>query len=309
MKLPEALSSYLDNTHDSEHGISLGTKTHVLAQKRCPFCRLATYYIRSYPDLAKMPEDTRLFVQKDLPSLGDFSLTAIRADGSSVPKPLTIRIVHCNDNEPLSRNTARRVDADRPLNISRFKHWLEICDENHHSTCASNSAGQKGLETLRLIDAVRMSVVQSSLQAKYAALSYVWGDAEPIRLYKADVSKFGETGSLISFKPQIPKVIQDAIEFVKMIGERYLWVDCLCLIQDDAQELQQGIESMDMIYERAYFTIIAANAPNANVGLPGVCRRSPIQHIETIKVGMEFMFMCTLEGHLRNSIWATRGWT
>jgi hypothetical protein len=48
---------------------------------------------------------------------------------------------------------------------------------------------------------------------------------------------------------------------VKALNERFLWVDALCLVQND---------EMDMIYERVLMTIVAASGDNVNAGLPGV---------------------------------------
>jgi hypothetical protein len=55
-----------------------------------------------------------------------------------------------------------------------------------------------------------------------------------------------------------------------MIGERYLWVDSLCIVQDDPQEKHGQIANMDAIYGNAILTINAAAGQDANAGLPGV---------------------------------------
>jgi hypothetical protein len=82
---------------------------------------------------------------------------------------------------------------------------------------------------------------------KYVALSYVWGPPS------------GDW----------PKTILDAVEVTKQLGEKYLWVDRLCINQSNLQEKQFLISKMDAIYEGAEFTIVAA-AGDARTRLTGV---------------------------------------
>jgi len=60
------------------------------------------------------------------------------------------------------------------------------------------------------------------------------------------------------------------MDLVSAIGERYLWVDSLCLIQDDPADMKNGIDHMDLVYEGAIMTIIAAIGNHINAGLPGL---------------------------------------
>jgi Heterokaryon incompatibility protein (HET) len=75
---------------------------------------------------------------------------------------------------------------------------------------------------------------------------------------------------MVRFGHILPKTVQHAIELVKALGERFLWIDALCLIQNDTVAMWRGIEAMDLIYEKAALCIIAASGDNANAGLPGV---------------------------------------
>jgi len=54
------------------------------------------------------------------------------------------------------------------------------------------------------------------------------------------------------------------------MGERYLWVDALCIIQDDSMDKEWQIARMGSIYSSAVFTIVAACGVDADAGLPGV---------------------------------------
>jgi hypothetical protein len=162
-----------------------------------------------------------------------------------------------------------------------------------------------------LNDVVHMSIIQCSSKVTYIALSYVWGSAKPLRLMKTNIARLSKTSSLTELEDAIPRTVREAMIFVKAIGQRYLWVDSMCLIQDDPDELKQGIMSMDQIYGDAHLTLVAANGPDANEGLPRFRRieRQSTQHIEIIKPGLELMFQNALQGYLDHSVWAPRGWT
>jgi hypothetical protein len=50
------------------------------------------------------------------------------------------------------------------------------------------------------------------------------------------------------------------------MGLRYLWVDRLCIIQDEPTHLTEQLQQMASIYANSYFTIIAADGYDANYG-------------------------------------------
>ncbi|KAM3074697.1 hypothetical protein ACMFMG_008120 [Clarireedia jacksonii] len=90
-------------------------------------------------------------------------------------------------------------------------------------------------------------VVERPWSEPYVVLSYVWGPPS------------GDW----------PPTVMDAVEVTKRMGERWLWVDRLCIDQENAEEKAWLISKMGDIYEGAEFTIVGA-AGDARTGLPGV---------------------------------------
>lgn len=98
--------------------------------------------------------------------------------------------------------------------------------------------------------------------AEYVALSYVWGG----RNFTTTKANFEDHMHCIS-SGALPKTILHAIQATRLLGYRYIWIDALCIIQDDKDDLGRELPEMGDIYRCAAFTISAEGAPNAGAGL------------------------------------------
>jgi Heterokaryon incompatibility protein (HET) len=67
-----------------------------------------------------------------------------------------------------------------------------------------------------------------------------------------------------------PNTVKDAIDLVESLGERYLWVDSLCIVQDDDEWKCSQINNMASIYANSHLTIIAADGDSSDYGLRGL---------------------------------------
>ncbi|KAK0750870.1 heterokaryon incompatibility protein-domain-containing protein [Schizothecium vesticola] len=102
------------------------------------------------------------------------------------------------------------------------------------------------------------------------------------------------------------------------LGFRYLWVDALCILQDNADERRRLIHGMGGIYGGAACTIICAAGANADSGLKGIWNtaRQPLPFDEPVRLSgprlKHFSVMVSkpsLDSEVRQSHWNTRGWT
>jgi hypothetical protein len=64
----------------------------------------------------------------------------------------------------------------------------------------------------------------------------------------------------------MPRTIQDAIIATQELGVRLLWIDSLCIIQDDAEDIAFEISQMPSIYNSATVTIAASRAKSTSEG-------------------------------------------
>ncbi|KAI0828071.1 HET-domain-containing protein [Hypoxylon sp. FL0890] len=96
----------------------------------------------------------------------------------------------------------------------------------------------------------------------YVALSYVWGGPQPMTTTE-NVNEFVNEGLEMS---QFPLTIRDAVTVTHSIGQRYLWIDALCILQDSREDKNVQLGSMCRIYRDAYITINAACASSTREG-------------------------------------------
>lgn len=167
-----------------------------------------------------------------------------------------------------------------------------------------------------LIDVDEGCLVHTSADRyRYIALSYVWGEAAAVRTTKSNLASLKESGSIRADADDllIPNTIRDTLRLVSMLGERYLWIDAFCIVQDDQDMKQRHLNSMALIYANAYFTIVAADGDDANRGLRGIGgdteARDVVCDIIRFPKGNEMMAHRSTNWDLKETTWASRGWT
>ena len=93
----------------------------------------------------------------------------------------------------------------------------------------------------------------------YLILSYCWGmtpkDA-PWRLTTRTIQQF-ETEIPLTVLPQ---TLHDAIMWTRKLGERYIWIDSMCILQDSTEDWQREASRMASIYGSATMTLVAASS-------------------------------------------------
>lgn len=123
------------------------------------------------------------------------------------------------------------------------------------------------------------------------------------------MSHLARPGSLRGI--QLARTVLDAIFVCQRLGHRYLWVDSLCIIQDDSAEaMSKQLDQMAGIYHRATLTLVAATGDHAGHGLAGVSRaRDPqVKCNATGDFELVHFAPCLLD-ILQRSTWWTRCWT
>ncbi|KAH6870762.1 heterokaryon incompatibility protein-domain-containing protein [Alternaria rosae] len=111
-------------------------------------------------------------------------------------------------------------------------------------------------------DTVRLVEDWQDRQVDWVALSYVWGEGTSL---KTTMDSIVDMKAGIEVE-KLPPTIQDAIIVCRAMSLDKLWVDSLCIIQDDPNDLTRELASMPQIYQRAWVTISASTAPSVSDG-------------------------------------------
>ncbi|KAI4178380.1 MAG: hypothetical protein L6R41_008409 [Letrouitia leprolyta] len=155
-----------------------------------------------------------------------------------------------------------------------IKSWVAQCSQWHGTKCDSlvmeSQSPPWNILDLRMIDVEQACLVRTPEPCEYVTLSYVWGAIPFLVATKENIEELERPGKLKALATEIPGTIRDAIDLVRMIGYRFLWVDRLCIVQDDKVNVQAHIWTMDQIYGYATLSIIAADGDNADAGLSRV---------------------------------------
>ncbi|KAF2136560.1 uncharacterized protein K452DRAFT_292284 [Aplosporella prunicola CBS 121167] len=213
---------------------------------------------------------------------------------------------------------SRRVIPPQ-MDLGLINQWMQVCNAHKHSDKISSTDGHdpfQHAQGFRLIDVVDECLVQKTDRCSYLALSYVWGTTidSMLKTIRSNIRALRKPGALKN-QDSIPRTIRDAMCLVRSIGQRYLWVDALCIVQDDPEEKKRLICGMDYVYENAMLTIIAASGGDADAGLSGITHRQDQAYEETaiFQVKKSILRVSTyrpsLTEHLQSSRWNTRGWT
>lgn len=210
----------------------------------------------------------------------------------------------------------QRRTGDIP--VATIRNWLNVCSHTH-GPC-DEDARQCGSgpwsEPIWLIDVRDECIVPAPKDARYIALSYVWGEkSAPVCNTNKTVEVFRRVKGLSTDSGMLPQVIVDTIELLRALGERYLWVDRFCIGQDDSPAKQSQLNAMGNIYARAYFTLVATQNDDAADGLYGHRRVSADRQIGyrpqpvSSEEGMAASILLDQSMDLMKTKWYSRGWT
>ncbi|KAF2688490.1 HET-domain-containing protein, partial [Lentithecium fluviatile CBS 122367] len=98
---------------------------------------------------------------------------------------------------------------------------------------------------------------------QYACLSHSWGGHQPLQTTTATLE---ERKKGIQWK-DLPRTFQDAVSFTRRLNLRYIWIDSLCIIQDDGDDWAAESALMADIYRNATITVSAAASKGPHDGL------------------------------------------
>lgn len=139
---------------------------------------------------------------------------------------------HVEKDEQRQDSRHQSENGHQEADISLAQKWLTRCNQQHPECNVQES--QYLPTRLLQFSKLRIRLILSTdllAQTKYATLSHSWGP-NPQRLLQLTTSNFPAFQNEIK-ADQLPKTFKDAISVAAELGLEHIWIDSLCIIQDD----------------------------------------------------------------------------
>jgi hypothetical protein len=154
------------------------------------------------------------------------------------------------------------LNSGSPKSLSLAAKWYRTCRTSAHPLCSFMPMSMP----TRVIDVGNESQnphlhLTQGDPGSWLALSYCWGASSHFMLNQKTHKKLIAGLPLSGF----PQTIRDAIVITRALGERYLWVDALFIMQDSPEDWQHESGRMAEVYSNASLTIIAAADSSSGV--------------------------------------------
>ncbi|KAK0370837.1 serine/threonine protein kinase [Colletotrichum limetticola] len=188
--------------------------------------------------------------------------------------------------------------------------WLRVCDEQH-----SHGVDDRTELPTRVLDVgtdpnstIHLCEGKFLPLERYTALSHCWGvnSQAQVRTLKENIDVFRKR---IDFGI-LPKSFQDAVKITRALGLRYLWIDSLCIIQNDKQDWAFEATRMEHVFSSAYVTIAATAASSSAEGFLRQKAKHPFVTLEGPDSGFTFVRKSIDDFHqdVEQAVLNQRGW-
>ncbi|ORY60792.1 uncharacterized protein BCR38DRAFT_411908 [Pseudomassariella vexata] len=272
-------------------------------------CALCKLFYHSLPDLG---------IQNDAVKLRRDGST-LRADAGGPP----IISIYVEPESDASSPAYAQIGLPQlpnpksPEQFALLREWLRNCDESHACIPRQTGANARSMPK-RLIDVgsssekrLRLVEMDRNSVEKYMALSHCWGKL-------TDEEKFCTTEENIEALKisidygKLTRTFRDAVDATRELNVPYLWIDSICVVQDDAKDWEVELGKMENVFSSAYCTLAASSAESSLVGFPS--SRTPRTYVavrsSTRANGTTYFAKCIDNFHqdVEAAVLNTRGW-
>lgn len=164
------------------------------------------------------------------------------------------------------------------LHLELIRGWINDCNQHHFNPICqpslaqrsdrSGSGGSTSQFPTRLIDVgtegdtlIRLREMQNENICSWTALSYRWGQ-NPYSTTRQNIDDH-VTGMELS---TLPQTFKDAVKITRAIGQRYLWIDSICIVQGEDGDFSHEALRMEDVYSGAYCVLAASGATDLDIG-------------------------------------------
>lgn len=153
-----------------------------------------------------------------------------------------------------------------------LRECLRTCVKQHDACESAQDRNWSPKRLLRLVQPERqecyLQLVDTSVHkptSRYVTVSHCWGTKRPLCTTSENVDSHRQRIGI----GELPKTFQQCVVVAKELDIHYIWIDSLCILQDETSDWAQQAEIMDKIYENALFTIAVVSSRDSTVPFLG----------------------------------------
>jgi hypothetical protein len=150
--------------------------------------------------------------------------------------------------------------------VQIVKYLLGLCERTHtHNKSFAKDTWWMPTRVLDISNRRTRLVAGSEVESEqYAIMSYCWGaKSHEHQLTKHNCAKYQEQIP----ETNLPTTIKEAISLVRLLDIRYMWIDAMCIIQDDDNDWKAESQRMHKTYSSAHICISALQSTSSHAGL------------------------------------------
>jgi hypothetical protein len=122
---------------------------------------------------------------------------------------------------------------------------------------------EDGSKGIRLHETAYDRGQQCSELGEYLTLSHCWGVGNRVLQTTSETLQAHRENIPWS---SLPKTFQDAVVLTRCLEFRWLWIDSLCIVQDDQNDCQIALSTVDDVFSNSFLTLAATSAADSSVG-------------------------------------------
>lgn len=143
--------------------------------------------------------------------------------------------------------------------LRRIASWRKACAQDHEGCPGDDEPRELPTRVIAVNsndpEYVRLVNTHRGRTAVYACLSYSWGTGTQHCTTTRNIKSHLQRISISN----LPRTIADAIKLCRALHIPYLWIDALCIIQDDKDDWSREAAAMAGIYGSSVLTISVPN--------------------------------------------------
>ena len=163
-----------------------------------------------------------------------------------------------------ARQSLLEKSTGSPATLELVLQWLQKCIADHRDCGTTDGNVKSPTRVLELHeDGIRLLLAADMEKSPcYLTISHCWGNVERFKLMKDNLDML-RRGVPVH---KLCKNFQDAIYITRQLGYKYLWIDSLCIIQDDEEDWRRESVLMATVYGHATLNLAASGAKDGSEG-------------------------------------------